>query len=283
MGITYVRCEELWARRRGKDWKAVERDCRLTRDGADFIVKYHGWYAGRGTGFSQDEGLPLLRINPEDIVTILSSGEVELCKYQTTIPNRFSRMLGMSVFRSSGTFKNREHITRILGRRGNWADNKPFFAGLQIDMKTNKLLNPKEDLTVVVAKDALKEVVAKTRLIRKLMMGMARMGAFDDLVERRQQYRFMDLPDLASDPINLDDPTGDDARRVMQLGLGQTDVPNLSYYGGSNGSTWTTRSTQEQLELLRDNAVQKGLELLRRHMYKLENAYVKVPVRQRNT
>lgn len=282
MGINYKRCEDVWQRRRGKDWKAVERDCRMTKDGDDFVIKYHGWYAGRGTGVSVEEGLPLLRITPDDIVTVLSSGEIEGCKQQTTIPNRFSRMLEMNVFRSSGTYKNREHITRIHSHRGNWKDNKPFFAGLQIDMKTNTLLNPKEDLTVVVAKSAIKDAVAKTRLIRKLTMGMARMGAFDDLVERRRHNRYMDLPDLAVDPINLDEPTGDDARRVIQLGLGQTEIPNFSYWGGVDKSTWTTRTPQEQMQLLRDNAVQKGLSLLRAHMYKSENAYVKVPAKPRS-
>jgi hypothetical protein len=252
----------------------------MTKGGDDFVVKYHGWYAGRDTGVSQDEGLPLLRITPDDIVTILSSGEIEGWKQQTTIPNRFSRMLEMNVFRSSGTYKNREHITRIDSRRGNWKDNKPFFAGLQIDMKTNTLLNPKEDLTVIVAKDAVKDAVAKTRLIRKLTMGMARLGAFDDLVARRRQYMDIAIPDLASDPINLDEPTGDDAIKVMQLGLKSTNLPDSSYW---NGNTYVQRSSEEQLQLMRNNAVQKGLSLLRIHMYKSENAYVKVPAKPRST
>jgi len=279
MGISYKRCEDVWQRRRGKDWKAVERDCRMTKDGDDFIIKYHGWYAGLNTGVSRDEGLPLLRITPDDIVTILSSGEIEGWKQQTTIPNRFSRMLEMNVFRSSGTYKNREHITRIHSNRGNWVDNKPFFAGLQIDMKTNTFLNPKEDLTVVVKKSAIKDAVAKTRLIRKLTMGMARLGAFDDLVQRKREYKNIDIPDLESDPINLDEPTGDDAIKVVQLGLNFSELPNSSYW---NGSVYTHRSSEEQLQLLRGNAVQKGLSLLRIHMYKSENAYVKVPVQQRS-
>lgn len=279
MGINYKRCEDVWQRRRGKDWKAVELDCRMTKDGDDFVIKYHGWYAGRDTGVSQQEGLPLLRITPDDIVTVLSSGEIEGWKQQTTIPNRFSSMLGMNVFRSSGTFKNREHITRIHSHRGNWKDNKPFFAGLQIDMKTNTLLNPKEDLTVVVKKSAIKDAVAKTRLIRKLTMGMARLGAFDDLVERKRQYADGGRPDLESDPINLDEPTGDDAIKVIQLGLNSTNLPDSSYW---NGNVYVKRSSEEQLQLLRNNAVQKGLSLLRLHMYKSENAYVKVPVRQRS-
>ena len=279
MAISYKRCEDVWQRRRGKDWKTVERDCRMTKDGDDFVVKYHGWYAGRDTGVSQHEGLPLLRITPDDIVTILSSGEIKGWKQQTTIPNRFSRMLGMSVFRCSGTYKNREYITRIHSHRGNWEDNKPFFAGLQIDMKTNTLLNPKEDLTVIVKKSAIKDAVAKTRLIRKLTMGMARLGAFDDLVQRRRQHIDIVIPDLASDPINFDEPTGDDAIKVMQLGLNSTNLPDSSYW---NGNTYVQRSSEEQLQLLRGNAVQKGLSLLRIHMYKSENAYVKMPVRQKS-
>jgi hypothetical protein len=251
----------------------------MTKDGDDFVVKYHGWYAGRGTGVSVEEGLPLLRITPDDIVTVLSSGEIEGCKQQTTIPNRFSRMLEMNVFRSSGTYKNREHITRILSHRGNWADNKPFFAGLQIDMKTNTLLNPKEDLTVVVAKSAVKDAVAKTRLIRKLTMGMARLGAFDDLLARKRQYAHIELPDFESDPINFDEPTGDDAIKVIQLGLNSTNVPHSSYWDGND---YKLRSHEEQMQVLKDNAVQKGLSLLRTHMYKSENAYVKVPAKPRN-
>jgi hypothetical protein len=277
MAINYKRCEEIWQRRRGKNWKAVERDCRMTKDGDDFIVKYHGWYAGRDTGVSQQEGLPLLRITPDDIITILSSGEIKGWKQQTTIPNRFSRMLEMNVFRSSGAYKKREHITRIYSKRGNWVDSKPFFVGLQIDIKTNTLLNPKEDLTVVIEKSAVKNAVAKTRLIRKLTMGMARLGAFDDLVARRHKYK--EIPDFKNDSINLDEPTGDDAIKVMQLGLSATQIPHSSYW---DGNTYVQRSSEEQMQILKDNAVQKGLSLLRTHMYKSENAYVKVPVRQKS-
>ena len=64
MGITFKRCEELWARRRGKDWKAVQRDCRITMDGDDFVITYHGWY-DKKDGVAK--GTPLLRINRDDI------------------------------------------------------------------------------------------------------------------------------------------------------------------------------------------------------------------------
>ena len=266
MAITYKRCEEAWTRRRGKTWKAVERDCRLTMDGDDFIVTYHGWYKK----YESDSGIPLLRINRDDIVTVLNDGQVSYFKYQTTVPNRFSALLGRVVYRSAMHFKNREYITRIGG--------EPFFAGLQIDMKTNNLLNPKEDMRVVVDKGFATAVRQKSQTLRKLTMGMARMGAFDDLVSHRLKWQTPPQPKF--EDINIDNPTGEDARAVVIVGLHSVNTPNLSYYNSNN--QWTQRSTQEQGKVLLDNAVQTGLKLLRRHIYDTtENAYVKVPAKQR--
>ena len=270
MAITYKRCEEAWTRRRGKTWKAVQRDCRLTMDGDDFIVTYNGWYKR----YENDSGIPLLRINRDDIVTVLSDGQVNECKYQTTVPNRFSALLGINVGRSVRDFKNREYITRI----GNWKENRPFFAGLQIDMKTKTQLNPKEDMRFVVEKTFVAKVSQKTQTLRKLTMGMARMGAFDDLVAHRLKWQTPPQPKF--EDINIDNPTGEDARAVAIVGLHSVETPNLSYYDANN--QWTQRSTQEQSKILLDNAVQKGLKLLRKHIYETtENAYVKVPAKQR--
>lgn len=277
MGITFKRCEELWARRRGKDWKAVQRDCRLTMDGDDFVVKYHGWYAKHNTGVSQTEGLPLLRINRDDIVTILASGEIENWKYQTTLPNRFSSLLGTGtyVYRNS-QLKTREHRTRIQFRgQGEY----PFVAGLQIDMKERKILNPKEDLTVVVSKTAVSEASHKTQTLRKLTKGMARMGAFSDLTEHRRKWQTIPSPKF--EDINLDEPTGDDARAIVVAGLHSVHMPPLSYW--NDAGQWTQRSIEEQKKMLLDNAVDKGLELMRRYLYDTtEGSYVKVPAKQRN-
>jgi hypothetical protein len=275
MGITYERCELAWAKRRGKDWKAVQRDCRLTMDGDDFIIKYHGWYAGRGTGVSREEGLPLMRINRDDIVTILSDGRVEGCKQQITLPHRFTDLLNMSVFRNAA-LKNREHITRIYPTYG---EHQPFFAGLQIDMKERKLLNPKQDISVVVNKKHVAEASQKTRTLRKLTMGMARMGAFDEFVRLRLTCKA--LPTYELEAVNFLDPTGNDAQQVFIAGLSSVDIPNLSYYN-ENGQ-WSQRTEAERIKILLDNAVQKGLELMRRYMYDTtEGAYVQMPVQQRN-
>ena len=272
MGITFKRCEELWARRRGKDWKAVERDCRLTMDGDDFVITYHGWYDKKDGG---NKGTPLLRINRDDIVTILSSGEVKGWKQQMTLPNRFTSLLAMYVFRNSA-LKNREHTTRI----GLYGGHKPFFIGLQIDMRKRELLNPKEDLSVVVDKTAISEVSKKTRTLRKLTKGMARMGAFNDLTEHRRKWQTIPTPKF--EDINLDEPTGDDARAIVVTGLHSCSLPPLSYYN-ENGQ-WTQRSAEEQAKMLLDSAVDKGLELMRRYLYDTtEGSYVKVPVKQRNT
>lgn len=266
MAITYKRCEEAWARRRGKTWKAVQRDCRLTMDGDNFVVAYHGWYA--------NEGIPLLSITPDDIVTILSSGEIEEYKQQSTIPNRFTELLGIPVYRSARDFKNREYITRI----GTWKKSEPFFAGLQIDMKTNNLLNPKQDMSIVVDKAVVAEAVRRVKTLRKLTKGMARMGAFNDLVVHRLSWQTPPQPKF--DSINMDEPTAEDARAVVIVGLHSVETPNLSYW---KDGTWTQRSPQEQAQVLLDSAVNKGLELLRKNMYDTtEGSYVKVPAKQRN-
>jgi len=280
MGITFKRCEELWAIRRGKDWKAVERDCRITMDGDDFVITYHGWYYKYDKKDGVNKGTPLLRINRDDIVTILSSGEIKGWKQQLTLPNRFTSMLDMSVFRCSGMYKNREHITRIIPSSRTRGTTEPFFIGLQIDMKERKILNPKEDLTVVVSKTAVSEASRKTRTLRKLTKGMARMGAFSDLTEHRRKWQTIPTPKF--EDINLDEPTGDDARAIVVAGLHSVHMPPLSYY--NDAGQWTQRSIEEQKKMLLDSAVDKGLELMRKYLYDTtEGSYVKVPAKQRNT
>jgi hypothetical protein len=97
------------------------------------------------------------------------------------------------------------------------------------------------------------------------------------LVAHRLKWQTPPQPKF--EDINIDNPTGEDARAVAIVGLHSVDTPNLSYW---KDGVWAQRSTQEQGKILLDNAVQKGLKLLRKHIYETtENAYVKVPAKQR--
>jgi hypothetical protein len=110
-------------------------------------------------------------------------------------------------------------------------------------------------------------------------MGMARMGAFDEFVRLRLTWKA--LPTYELEAVNFLDPTGNDAQQVFIAGLSSVDIPNLSYYN-ENGQ-WSQRTEAERIKILLDNAVQKGLELMRRYMYDTtEGAYVQMPVQQRN-
>lgn len=279
--MTYKNCELLWAKRRGKDWKAVERDCRLTKDGDDFIIKYHGWYAGRGTGASVEEGLPLLRINPDDIATVLSSGEIEGCKQQITIPNRFTDILRMSVYRSAGTYKNREHCTRI-GYNGK---SHPFFVGLMINLRTRELVNPKVDVNIVVDRTLVAKVSKDLTQLKKLVTACSRMGSFDDitneLIQRRwRTAEYTDMRDVGD--INVDNPDFEDARSTYYHGLYAMRMPGTSIW--TDGRGWKEIDPTQYKQMVTATAVKKGLELVRRYKYDTtENAYVKVPAKPRGT
>ena len=95
----------------------------------------------------------------------------------------------------------------------------------------------------------------------ELTKGMARMGAFDDLVRHRMKHKTPPQPKFSD--INLDDLKGDDARAVVIAGLHSVEIPNLSFY---RDGTWSKRNAKEQHEELLFRAAMKGLVLFRKEL-----------------
>lgn len=130
-----------------------------------------------------------------------------------------------------------------------------------------------------LTKYAIRVIREQTKEIEALTKGMARMGAFDDLVKHRMKYKTPPQPKFSD--INLDDLKSDDARMVVIAGLHNVPTPNMSYF---KDGTWEQRTAEQQRKVLLDTAVEKGLDLFRKELRKnMEDGYVKMPAKPRNT
>jgi hypothetical protein len=112
-----------------------------------------------------------------------------------------------------------------------------------------------------------------------LTRGMARMGAFDDLVRHRLKHKTPPQPRFYR--IDLDNLKGDDAREIVIAGLHSEDIPNLSFY---RDGTWSKRTAEEQHEELLFRATVRGLVLFKKELRNnMGDGDVKVPAKPRNT
>lgn len=112
----------------------------------------------------------------------------------------------------------------------------------------------------------------------KLTKGMARMGAFDDLVRHRMKYKTLPQPKFSD--INLDDLKGDDARAVVIAGLHGIHDSELPQLSGFQDGTWKMYTEKERHEVLLSGALVRGLDLFRQSK---GDDYVKVPAKPRDT
>jgi len=274
MPATYKRLKEIFdKRRKGYTYKATNRDCRVTQDGDDFIVTYHGWY----TRYNNNLGIPLVRVTPTNLLTTLTNtrrGESDE-KYCVTLQNRMSLMLGRLVSSDKRNHGNYEHYVRMSDGTNYYNANLPFHEGMQLQMDDDgKIIDIpviKDDIKMVINKEITQRVKADTAVLRKLVKGMARMGAFDVQIHARANGKVLALEeDVKIDPQN---PTGSDAEHIFMRGLNSSYAPHSGYVDG----TWTSFPIEMRVLSLRDKAISNGLKWMRTELYTKEpSAYIKV-------
>jgi hypothetical protein len=150
----------------------------------------------------------------------------------------------------------------------------PYHKGMQWKLHPGSLvpecLNPTPDEKISVAKEAISEVKDRTANLRKLTTTMARIGAFDGLIEDFIEHRYFGK--TRSDPdINVDEPTAEDAEKVFTQGLAHMNRLSTHIWVGG---VYQKLVTDEVIAQYRRRAVSRGMELLRRSIYTDKDAYV---------
>jgi hypothetical protein len=109
--------------------------------------------------------------------------------------------------------------------------------------------------------------------LRKVVIGMARMGAFDDVILNKINRQYHSQSVRSIDEVNIEDPTAEDALAVFVSGLRNADASHYSWRSG----TYNKISTEELTQSLRKKAVTNGLSHLREYLYRTRNGYTQVP------
>lgn len=275
MPLTYKRCEELWARRRGKDWKKVERDLYLRQqpDGT-FHLTMKGWRYKPGEGYTKGEW-PFCSVTKDDILTVLLDQRCD-----QTEASRLSTAIGGPVYLDATTYRNYESSVRVHIHGKSLP--LPYTPGAQFKVYEENLkrqpdyLNPPPDVKLVKDKDMSQQLKRELDTIRKLTHGMARMGSFD-VIERTflEKGRWDIKPEISVENINYTEPTADDAKALFTLGVRITEISRYCH----TGQGYMKRSNEEMLIELRKRGAENGLKRLREHLYEQRNGFVKVPAK----
>ena len=305
MGMNWHNYEHEWQhRRKNSDEKRLWRDVRLTKDSDGTFYLDHmprtwvqddkgKWVATR------DKALPLAKITSDNVLTLLYEQTPDI-----TVCNRLTTILNRAVWSNTTHHRNKTHQVRIrtavwhrtdqqyitdpwhpAGVAGNnWAHGTiPYMEGLmfQLDGATGEptaLLTPVEDTSILVKKSAIQKAKADTKVLRVLLRSMARMGVYDDHIDKKLNGSYWSaLTNAKIEEVNYQQPMGDDAEKVFVYGLFRANRPDTHHYhlGG-----WTPRPKDEIRQNLIDNAIDNGMRALRRHIYLINDGYETV-VKQR--
>lgn len=273
--LTYQRAEELWAKKaKNKDFRRVETDLRLRKlDDGSYTIAHVGWHADPSSprGWSKGE-IPLATLSTDSVLTI--ELDERPC---VTLCNRFTSMIGRTLYLDARHFKNYEHTARInMADFNSYApkDSIPFVKGLQfllIEGEKSKCLNPVADVKTVVKPEASKQLKTELDTLRKLTAGMTRMGAFDSIIHTKLRDRWsMKAP--SPETINFLDPSADDAERVFRIGLVHSQIESYVYRDGR----YHQLDDDAKVALLRQRGLKNGLDKLRKHIYEQRDGYTKV-------
>jgi hypothetical protein len=160
-------------------------------------------------------------------------------------------------------------------------ENIPFSTGMQFRMDSDglptELITVAPDTKVLVKPEAIQQAKADTKIIRLLLRGMVRLGAFDQYVqERLNRQWYVDQPKRTPlSDINYKTPLGSDAEALFLLGLDKASTPDTSCYVNNN---WVQRKPEERHAILVDNAIEHGMKMLRRHIYEITDGLERVTV-----
>ena len=278
MALTYKRCLELWDKRRGKDWKRVERDLKMRQqpDGV-FHLTMNG-YRHDGTKWTKGDW-PFCTVDQNDIVTILLDHR---CNQTEAL--RVGAVIGCGVGLDASTHRNYESSVRVYCGQ-TWRDSKPlpYTPGSQFkvyeDEKSNPdYLNPPPDRKIVKDKQASLDIKREIETIRKLIKGMARMGSFEHIDRMLlESNRWQIKPIGRVEDVNVAEPTGRDAEILYTLGATSTTFDRQVW--DVTSKTWQTYSDDTLLGMIRQRAASNGIERLREYLYEQRDGFVKVPAK----
>ena len=288
MGWNWQMYETHYKRKRkNSDNKRIFRDCDLVKnDDGSFNIywAYNLWNhrdeVTQKRVTKRAERKPLAHITQDNVLTILFGRT--LCQSSM---KRLSSIIGLEVYGDSAHHKTSVHKTRVsatawCGRQqtpmpwspstDSWRANIPFSTGMQFRMDSNghptELLKVEEDTKVLVKPEAIQQAKADTKVIRLLLRGMVRLGAFDHHIDERIDRRWSvnQLDRTPLEDVNYKVPMGSDAETVFLHGLDKANVPDRSTYVGNQ---WVQRKPEEVRAIFIDNALEHGMKLLRRHIY----------------
>jgi hypothetical protein len=268
---------EIWERRRGRDWKKVERDLYLRQqpDGS-FHLTMKGWrYDGKD--YTKGEW-PFCTVNQDDIVTVLLDHRPDQAE-----ANRLSTIIGCNVVMDASNYRNHESTVRVCCGE-TWRDNKPlpYTPGSQFKVyeegtkRMPDYLNPPLDLKIIKSPEMRNQLKNELDTIRKLTYGMARMGSFDTIVSKVvTQGRWNVKPKIQLKDINYAEPTGDDAETLFTLGIMGCTFDRYAHEAGG----YRKLSDDELVAGLRQRASANGIKKLREYLYADRAGFIKVPAK----
>jgi hypothetical protein len=305
MGMNWHNYEHDWQRRRkNSDEKRLWRDVRLTKDSdgtfhLDHIPRVWEQDANGKWAPTRKHAHPLAKITSDNVLTLLYERTPDI-----TVSNRLSTILNRAVWSNTTNHRNKTHKVRIRtvvwNREGqgyipdpwhptgvapsNWAHGTiPYKAGLvfQLDSMTGDpiaLLTPVEDTSILVKNSAVQKAKADTKVLRTLVRSMARMGVYDEHIDKKFNGSYWSsLRNAKIEEVNYQQPLGDDAEKVFVYGLFKANRPDTHYY---RQGSWVPRPADEIRQNLIDNAIDNGMRALRQHIYSTTDGYETV-VKQR--
>lgn len=298
MGWNWQDYETQWKRKRKNlDSKRLFRDCDLIKqdDGSFNIYWAHNIWAvdpvtNKYKPKRADRQL-LGSITPDNVLTVHYDKPVCL-----TSMKRLTYMIGMEVFSDTSRNKTKKHKVRVAGctwsskgkvmpwcpsgRNPRDGCNIPYSAGMQFRMDKNgdptELITVEEDIKMLVKSDAIQKAKADTKIIRVLIRGMVRLGAFDrQITEHMDRRWYAKVNEFKVEEVNYKTPLGSDAEIVFNIGLEHTTVPDRSTYVNNQ---WVQRKPEEVRAILVDNAIENGMKALRRHIYETTDGLERISV-----
>lgn len=111
----------------------------------------------------------------------------------------------------------------------------------------------------------MNNIKADTAVIRKLMISLASMGHFDQLVKIQ-----LGSVDSARRPIDMHavrykNPSVADAERLFKIGVAYTPLPGFSDF---DSGSWQLRTQQGRILHMRNEAIDLAMRMLHDHIQK---------------
>jgi hypothetical protein len=182
----------------------------------------------------------------------------------------------------TGTWKEVDNKYQRVPRFS-WTDKTdlPYNKGMQFQLDDkatiNKILKAEPDRKKQVRQDAQQQAKADTAVLRKLVIAMSRMGAFNDQMHHKINQPWHEQGNAQLAKVNYKEPTGADAEIVFNHGLNHAFRPNPHEWDAQK-KTYVARSHDEQFALLRARAIENGMKHMRQHIYETTNGYEVVEV-----